>query len=195
MLSHVQLFVAPWTVVHQASLFIEFFRQEQWTEFPFPTLGDLPDQGMEPMFLPSPSLAGGFFFFFFLTTVLPGKSEVHCWRLSLDLKKCYSWFVEKEMATHSSTLAWKIPWIEEPGRLQSMGSWRVGHDWATLLSFFTLMHWRRKWQPTPGFLPGGTWWAAVYGVTQGQTQLKQLSSSSSWFNLLWRLLKLPLYQQ
>ena len=135
------------------------------------------------------------FLFFFLTTVLPGKSEVHCWRLSLDLKKCYSWFVEKEMATHSSTLAWKIPWIEEPGRLQSMGSWRVGHDWATLLSFFTLMHWRRKWQPTPGFLPGGTWWAAVYGVTQGQTQLKQLSSSSSWFNLLWRLLKLPLYQQ
>ena len=78
MLSHVQLFVAPWTVVHQASLFMEFFRQEQWTEFPFPTLGDLPDQGMEPMFLPSPSLAGGFFFFFFLTTVLPGKSEVHC---------------------------------------------------------------------------------------------------------------------
>jgi len=44
--------------------------------------------------------------------------------------------LEKEMATHSSTLAWKIPWMEEPGRLQSMGSWRVGHDWATSLSFF-----------------------------------------------------------
>ena len=39
----------------------------------------------------------------------------------------------KEMATHSSTLAWKIPWTEEPGRLQSTGSQRVGHDWATLL--------------------------------------------------------------
>ena len=38
------------------------------------------------------------------------------------------------MATHSSTLAWKIPWTEEPGRLQSMGSQRVGHDWATSLS-------------------------------------------------------------
>ena len=56
--------------------------------------------------------------------------------------------------THSSTLAWKIPWMEEPGRLQSMGSWRVGHDWATSLSVFTFMRWRRKWQPTPVFLPG-----------------------------------------
>ena len=61
---------------------------------------------------------------------------------------------EKAMATHSSTLAWKIPWTEEPGRLQSMGSRRVGHDWVTSLSLFTFMHWRRKWQPTPVFLPG-----------------------------------------
>ena len=53
------------------------------------------------------------------------------------------------MAPHSSTLAWKLPWMEEPGRLQSMGSRRVGHDWATCLSLFTFMHWRRKWQPTP----------------------------------------------
>ena len=58
------------------------------------------------------------------------------------------------MATHSSTLAWKIPWTEEPGRLQSMGSQRVRHDWATSLSLFTFTHWRRKWQPTPVFLPG-----------------------------------------
>ena len=63
-------------------------------------------------------------------------------------------FTEKARATHSSTLAWKIPWVEEPGRLQSLGSWRVRHDWATSLSLFTLMHWRRKWQPTPVFLPG-----------------------------------------
>ena len=61
---------------------------------------------------------------------------------------------EKAMAPHSSTLAWKIPWTEEPGRLQSMWSWRVTHDWATSLSLFTFMHWRRKWQPTPVFLPG-----------------------------------------
>ena len=47
-----------------------------------------------------------------------------------------------------------IPWMEEPGRLQSVGSRRVRHNWATLLSLFTFMHWRRKWQPTPVFLPG-----------------------------------------
>ena len=61
---------------------------------------------------------------------------------------------EKAMAPHSSTLAWKIPWTEEPGRLQSMGLLRVGHDWVASLSLFTFMHWRRKWQPTPEFLPG-----------------------------------------
>jgi len=66
----------------------------------------------------------------------------------------YTLILEKAMATHSSTLAWKIPWTEEPGRLQSMGSLRVRHDWATSLSLFISMHWRRKWQPTPVFLPG-----------------------------------------
>ena len=58
------------------------------------------------------------------------------------------------MAPHSSTLAWKIPWTEEPGGLQSMGSQGVRHGWVTSLSFITFMHWRRKWQPTPVFLPG-----------------------------------------
>ena len=46
------------------------------------------------------------------------------------------------------------PWMEEPGGLQSMGSLRVGHDGVTSLSLFTFVHWRRKWQPTPVFLPG-----------------------------------------
>ena len=58
------------------------------------------------------------------------------------------------MAPHSSTLAWKIPWMGEPGMLQSMGSLGVRHNLATSLSLFTFMHWRRKWQPTPVFLPG-----------------------------------------
>ena len=49
------------------------------------------------------------------------------------------------MATHSSTLAWKIPWMEEPGRLQSRGSLRVGNNWVTSLLLFTFMHWRRQW--------------------------------------------------
>ena len=88
------------------------------------------------------------------------------------------------MARHSSTLAWKIPWTEGPGRLQSMGLLGVGHDWVTSLSLFTFMHWRRKWQPTPVFLPGKSqgpraWWAAVYGVAQSRIRLKRLSSSSS----------------
>ena len=90
---------------------------------------------------------------------------------------------EKAMAPHSSTPPWKIPWTEEPGRLQSMGSLGVEHDWVTSLSLFTFMRWRRKWQPTPVFLPGesqgwGAWWAAIYGVTQSRTWLKWLSSSS-----------------
>ena len=54
----------------------------------------------------------------------------------------------------SLTLAWRIPWTEEPSGLQSIGSLRVGHDWATSLSLFSFMHWRRKWHPTPVFLPG-----------------------------------------
>ena len=88
------------------------------------------------------------------------------------------------MAIHSSPLAWKIPWTEEPGRLQSMGSLGVRRDWATSLSLFTFLHWRRKWQPTPVFLPGeslgwGAWWAAVYGVAHSRIRLKRLSSSSS----------------
>ena len=58
------------------------------------------------------------------------------------------------MAPHSSTLAWKIPWMEEPGGPQSMGSLRVGQDSATSLSLFTSLHWRRQGQPTPVFLPG-----------------------------------------
>ena len=56
----------------------------------------------------------------------------------------YVYISEKAMAPHSSTLAWKIPWAKEPGRLQSMGSQRVRHDWATSLSLFTFMHWRRE---------------------------------------------------
>ena len=72
--------------------------------------------------------------------------------------------LEKAMAPHSSTLAWKISWMEEPGRLWSMGSLRVGHDWETSLSLFTFMHWRRKWQPTPVFLPGGSQgWGSLVG--------------------------------
>ena len=83
--------------------------------------------------------------------------------------------MEKAMAPHSSTLAWKIPWTEEPGGLQSMGSLRVGHNWATSLSLFTFMHWRRKWQPTPVFLPresqgwGSLVGCRLWGYTESDT--------------------------
>ena len=88
------------------------------------------------------------------------------------------------MASHSSTLAWKIPWTEEPGRLQSMRSLRVGPDWATSLSLFTFMHRRRKWQPIPVFLPGESQerGSLVGCHLWGRTELDttdRLSSSSS----------------
>ena len=88
--------------------------------------------------------------------------------------------MEKAMAPHSSTLAWKIPCAEEPGRLQSKGSRRVGHDWMTFLS--------RSCTGEGDGNPlqcsclenpkdGGVWWAAVYGVAESRTRLKWLSSS------------------
>ena len=88
-----------------------------------------------------------------------------CSLLQLDLITILSLLTNlKAMAPHSSTLAWKIPWTEEPGRLQSMGLLRVGHDWATSLSLFTFMHWRRKWQPTPVLLPGESRrWGSLVG--------------------------------
>ena len=75
------------------------------------------------------------------------------------------------MAPHSSTLAWKIPWTEERGKLQAMGSRTVGHDGATSLSLFTFMHRRRKWQPTPVFLPGESqgWGSQLWGRTELDT--------------------------
>ena len=96
---------------------------------------------------------------------------------------------EKAMAPHSSTLPWKIPWAEEPGRLQFMGSLRLGHDWAASLPFFTFMHWRRKWQPTPVFLPGesrgqGSLVGCRLWDCTEWTQLKWLSSSSSLSHLV-----------
>ena len=82
---------------------------------------------------------------------------------------------EKAMSTHSSTLAWKIPWMKEPGRLQYMGSLRVVHDLVASLSLFTFTHWKRKCQPTPVFLPGESqgWQSLVgfhlWGLTESDT--------------------------
>ena len=97
--------------------------------------------------------------------------------------------LEKEMATHSSILAWRIPWTEEPGGLQSTGSQRVGHDWATSLSLFSFMHWRRKWQPTPVFLPGESQGQGslvgchLWGRTESDTTEVTQQQQGMWHNL------------
>ena len=92
------------------------------------------------------------FYFFYKSEHLKQSS---CSATEERLSKSDHWFThqkdslsEKAMAPHSTTLAWKIPWTEEPGGLQSMESLRVGHDWVTSLSLFTFMHWRSKWQLT-----------------------------------------------
>ena len=93
------------------------------------------------------------------------------------------------MAPHSSTLAWKIPWMEAPGGLQSMGSLRS--DTTEWLHFYFSLSCigegnGNQLQCSCLENPGdrGDWWAAVYGVAQSQTRLKRLSSSSSCHN--WR---------
>ena len=88
------------------------------------------------------------------------------------------------MATHSSVLAWRIPGMGEPGGLQSMGSLRVGHDWATSLSLSLSCIGEGNGNPLwCSYLENprdqGAWWAAVSGVAQSRTRLKRLSSSSS----------------
>ena len=95
----------------------------------------------------------------------------------LNMKKILG---DKAMAIHSSTLAWKIPWMEEPGRLQSMGSWRVRHDWMTSLSYIGEGNGNPlQCSCLENPRDGGAWWAAVYGVAQSRIRLNRLSSSSS----------------
>ena len=101
----VRLFVTPWTVAHQAPPSMEFSRQDCWSGLPFPSPGDLPDPGIEAG---SPTWQADA-----LPSQPPGKPGRP---------------LEKGMATHSSTLAWRIPWTEKPGGLQSMGSQRVRHN-------------------------------------------------------------------
>ena len=140
MLSHVHRFVTPWIVTLQAPLSLEFSRWEYWSGLPF----SIPVINLTSLALPA--LVGRFF--------LPLCQLVSPFELYLRLCEPFKHYSEKAMAPNSTTLAWKIPWTEEPGRLQSMGSRKVGHDWATSLSLFIFMHWRRKWQPTSVFLPG-----------------------------------------
>ena len=86
----------------------------------------------------------------------------------------------KAVAPHSSALAWKIPWTEEPGGLQTMRSLRVGHNQVTSLSLFTFMHWRRPWHPLQSSClenptDGGACWAAVHGLAKSRTRLSDFT--------------------
>ena len=149
-LSRVRLFATPWTVAYQVLPSMGFPRQECWSGLPFPSPGDLPDPGIESG---SPALQADA-----LPSEPPGKPipkkgnakerSNYCTialilvaSLVAQMVKCLPAMqetrvrflgqedpLEKEMAIHSSTLAWKIPWMEEPDRLQSMGSQRVRHD-------------------------------------------------------------------
>ena len=135
---------------------------EGWSVFlPFPSSKD----GCIPWLMAPPSI-------FEVSNVAPFcplfhhhiSFSDHGQRRFSAFKNMCDYKVEKAMAPHSSTLAWKTSWAEEPGRLQSTGSRRVRHDWATSLSLSTFMHWRRKWQPTPVFLPGESQeWGSLVG--------------------------------
>ena len=113
LLSCVRLFATPWTVAYQAPPSMGFSRQEYWSGLPFPSPGDFPDPGIEPRFLALQA------------DTLPSEPPMQETRIqSLGQENP----LEKGMAMHSSILAWRTPWTEESGRLQSMGSQRVGHD-------------------------------------------------------------------
>ena len=117
------------------------------------------------------------------------SSAGHCSSVSFIIQEFYEsqyrfWYgisPEKAMAPHSSTLAWKIPWMEESGRLQSMGSLRVRHDWTTSLSLSCIGEGNGnplQCSCLENPRDGGAWWAAVSGVAQSRTRLKWLSSSN-----------------
>ena len=117
---------------------------------------------------------------------LPFPSPMHAYYVYISFIWLGYIYTETEMAMapHSSTFAWKILWTEKPGRLQSMGSLRVGYDWATWLSLFTFMHWRRKWQPTPVFLPsqgrGSLVGCRLWGRTESDTTEVTQQHTENW---------------
>ena len=138
----------PWTVAHQVPLPKEFSMWEYWSRLLFLQYSCLESYWRTTM-----------------CKILESRYTISVNRYLMNS--------EKAMAPHSSTLAWKILWTEEPGRLQSIRSLRVGHDWATSLSLFIFMPWRRKWQPTPVFLPGESQgWGSLVGCRLwGPTEL------------------------
>ena len=145
-LSRVRLLATPWTAAHQAPPSMGFSRQDYWSGVPLPSPNSISSQQY-------------LIFNIFIYFICLSPRHIH--------------ILEKAMTPHSSTFAWEIPWMEEPGRLQSMGSLRVRYNWGTSLWLFTFMHWRRKWQPTPVFLPKESqgWWSLVSCCLRSCTEL------------------------
>ena len=169
---------------YQAPLSLGFSRQECWSGLPFPSPmhesekwkwrlsvvsdpqqphGLQPSRLLHPWDFPGKSTGVGCHCLLQIHDLIPNKISGEVLSTVL-LWSRYSIPTSKAIAPHSSTVALKIPWMKEPGRLQSMGSLRVRHDWATSLSLSTFMYWRRKWQTTPLFLPGESHeWRSLVG--------------------------------
>ena len=108
-------------------------------------------------------------------------------RCATALGRQLSSALEKALAPHSSTLAWKIPCTSEPGGLQSMASLRVGHVWVTSLSLSCIGEGNGnplQYSCLVNLRDGGAWWVAAYGVAQSRTRLKRLSSSTGHWVLI-----------
>ena len=125
------------------------------------------------------ALAPQYLLHIYLFQVLVQKDEVKWYkkakRVRIQVESDKKWLGLQTQTKTDFSFAWKIPWMEEPGRPPSMGPLRIRHDWATSLSLFTFMQWRRKWQPTPVFLPGESqgWGSLVgcrlWGCTESDT--------------------------
>ena len=109
---------------------------------------------------------------------LPAVWETWVWSLGREDP------LEKEMAIHSSTIAWKIPWTEEPGRLQSTGSQRVGHNWVTSLSFPSLVFLPREFHGQRSLVSYSPWGRKELDTTERLTHTHIHISPLSWTSLL-----------
>ena len=171
-LSCVRLFVTPWTIARQAPLFMGILHG--WMDGHALLQGIFLTQELNWRLL--------HYSWIFYQESYQGSPKSY---IRLHKKRMCTLYYsslpssEKAMAPHSSTLAWKIPWTEDPGRLQSTGSRRVRQDWPTSLSLSTFMRWKRKWQPTPVFLPGESQGQGSLVRLWGRTELDMTEAAAA----------------
>ena len=169
-LSHVRLLATPWTAAYQAPPSMGFSRQENWSGVPLPSPRQLITQqkltDASPLTLRSFPLH---------PTHLSNSQST---QLSfLCCKQVPTIYFTHAMVPHCSTLAWKIPWMEETGRLQSMGL--LESDTTERLHFHFSLSCIGEGNGNPlqcscleNPRDRGAWWAAIYGVAQSRTRLK-----------------------